>query len=94
MRDFRLDGPRAACLFLAEGAEREALNNLHRYYSSQQHRMHSHRYRSNGWPIGSAVLELGEVLGYGVEVDAAMKAKAQHIIGVFVAWAYRKSGRA
>ncbi len=37
-----------------------------------------------------AALELGEVLGYGVEIDTVMMARFRHIIGVLVVCAYRK----
>ncbi len=37
-----------------------------------------------------AALELGEAMGYGVEMDAAMMAKVSHIIGVLAVCAYRK----
>ncbi len=35
-----------------------------------------------------AALELGEAMGYGVEIDASMMAKICHIIGVLVVCAY------
>ncbi len=37
-----------------------------------------------------AALELGEVLGYGVGIDAAMRAEICHIIGVLVVCTYGK----
>ncbi len=37
-----------------------------------------------------AALELGEALGYGVEIDAAMASKFDHVIGVLVVCAYRR----
>ncbi len=37
-----------------------------------------------------AALELGEAMGYGVEIDAVMMAKIRHIIGVLVVCAYHK----
>ncbi len=40
-----------------------------------------------------AALELGEVMGYGVEIDVAMMSKFHQVIGVLVVCAYPRRGR-
>ncbi len=37
-----------------------------------------------------AALELGEAMGYGVEINASMTARFGHVIGVLVVCTYRK----
>ncbi len=39
-----------------------------------------------------AALELGEAMGYGVQMDAGMIAQLHHIIGVLVVCAYPRRG--
>ncbi len=39
-----------------------------------------------------AALELGEAMGYGVQMDGAMIAKFSHVIGVLVVCAYPRRG--
>ncbi len=40
-----------------------------------------------------AALELGEAMGYGVQIDAAMITKFNHVIGVLVVCSFRRRHR-
>ena len=63
------------CLFLAESeSQRKAIKDLRRYYKNHQKRMDYHRYRKNGWPIGSGSIESA----HRYVLQARMKRSGQH----------------
>lgn len=64
-----------ACLFLTRvESERTALSNLRRYFLTHKDRMDYHRYRKNGWPIGSGSIESA----HRYVLQARMKRAGQH----------------
>ena len=48
-----------ACLFTTQGNEREAIQDLIRYYTTNANRMRYAEYRADGLPIGSGTVESG-----------------------------------
>lgn len=64
-----------SCSFEAENdAELAALSELRRYYRTNKKRMEYHRYRSEGWPIGSGAIESA----HRHVIQTRMKRAGQH----------------
>lgn len=63
------------CIFLADtDIDRQALKDLHRYYQHNRLRMAYQHYRTQGWPIGSGVVESA----HRHVIQARMKRAGQH----------------